>query len=102
MQHQEAAIAEAKPTNHFVRINGLKLHYFDWGGANRRHMAVQPTPIGGTMSRPSSLPHRHLPLGEGAIRGPMPTTLPPSRSRLLRAQNPYDLLLYLFTRTELS
>jgi hypothetical protein len=36
MRHREAAIAGAKPTSHFVKINGLKLHYFDWGGANRK------------------------------------------------------------------
>lgn len=30
MQHQPAAIAEARPTSMFARINGLKLHYLDW------------------------------------------------------------------------
>lgn len=32
MQHQPAAIAEARPTSIFARVNGLKLHYLDWGG----------------------------------------------------------------------
>jgi pimeloyl-ACP methyl ester carboxylesterase len=31
MLHQEAAIAEARPTSVFTRVNGLKLHYLDWG-----------------------------------------------------------------------
>jgi len=31
MQHQEAAIAGPRPTSAFARINGLKLHYLDWG-----------------------------------------------------------------------
>src|ERR1700740_1722882 len=31
MQHQEAAIAEARPTSAFAHVNGLKLHYLDWG-----------------------------------------------------------------------
>jgi pimeloyl-ACP methyl ester carboxylesterase len=31
MHHQEAAIAEAKPTSVFAHINGVKLHYLDWG-----------------------------------------------------------------------
>jgi pimeloyl-ACP methyl ester carboxylesterase len=30
MQHQEAAIAEARPTSMFAHVNGLKLHYLDW------------------------------------------------------------------------
>ncbi|MBV8775298.1 MAG: alpha/beta hydrolase [Deltaproteobacteria bacterium] len=31
MHYQEAAIAEAKPTSAFTQINGVKLHYLDWG-----------------------------------------------------------------------
>jgi pimeloyl-ACP methyl ester carboxylesterase len=31
MQHQEAAIAEPRPTSAFARVNGLQLHYLDWG-----------------------------------------------------------------------
>jgi pimeloyl-ACP methyl ester carboxylesterase len=31
MHHQEAAIAEARPTSAFARVNGLELHYLDWG-----------------------------------------------------------------------
>jgi len=31
MQHQEAAIAEERPTSTFARVNGLQLHYLDWG-----------------------------------------------------------------------
>jgi pimeloyl-ACP methyl ester carboxylesterase len=36
MQHLAAAIAEARPTSIFARVNGLKLHYLDWG-ARRDH-----------------------------------------------------------------
>jgi hypothetical protein len=32
MEQQEAAIAEARPTSVFAQVNGLKLHYLDWGG----------------------------------------------------------------------
>jgi pimeloyl-ACP methyl ester carboxylesterase len=39
MQHQEAAIAEARPTSLFARINGIKLHYLDWGA--RKSTAAQ-------------------------------------------------------------
>jgi pimeloyl-ACP methyl ester carboxylesterase len=31
MQHQEAAIAEPRPTSTFAHVNGVKLHYLDWG-----------------------------------------------------------------------
>jgi hypothetical protein len=31
MDHQEAAIAEARPTSLFARVNGLKLHYLELG-----------------------------------------------------------------------
>ena len=34
MQHQEAAIAEPRPTSAFARVNGLKLHYLNWGARN--------------------------------------------------------------------
>jgi len=33
MPHESAATAEAEPTSLFAEINGLKLHYLDWGGA---------------------------------------------------------------------
>lgn len=32
MQEESAAIAEAEPTSQFAEIDGLKLHYLDWGG----------------------------------------------------------------------
>ena len=39
MEDQSAAIAEARPTSAFARVNGLKLHYLDWGArrAARSH-----------------------------------------------------------------
>lgn len=37
MQHEPAATAEAEPTNRFVAILGLKLHYLDWGGDASKH-----------------------------------------------------------------
>ncbi len=32
MNQQSAATVTAEPTSRFVQIDGLKLHYFDWGG----------------------------------------------------------------------
>jgi pimeloyl-ACP methyl ester carboxylesterase len=32
-----AATAKVEPINHFVEINGLKLHYLDWGGDSGKH-----------------------------------------------------------------
>ena len=41
MQQESAAIAEAKPTSQFAQVNGLKLHYLDWGGdAGTRTMVL--------------------------------------------------------------
>ncbi|MGH7934209.1 MAG: alpha/beta fold hydrolase [Candidatus Binataceae bacterium] len=36
MQHEQAATAEAEPTSRFTEINGVKLHYLDWGGDRRK------------------------------------------------------------------
>jgi pimeloyl-ACP methyl ester carboxylesterase len=36
MEHDEAAIAAARPTSVFARVNGLKLHYLDWGAGHTR------------------------------------------------------------------
>jgi pimeloyl-ACP methyl ester carboxylesterase len=52
MQHHEAAIAEATPTSIFARVNGLKLHYLDWGdrhssgGHSQKH---QPRQVASTI-----------------------------------------------------
>jgi pimeloyl-ACP methyl ester carboxylesterase len=43
MPHQQAAIAEARPTSVFARVNGLKLHYLDWGAGHAAHSA-RPEP----------------------------------------------------------
>jgi pimeloyl-ACP methyl ester carboxylesterase len=40
MQHESAAIAGAKPTSNFVEVNGLKLHYLDWGGDRTRTIVL--------------------------------------------------------------
>ena len=52
MRHQPAAIAKAKPTSIFARVNGLKLHYLDWGASKaeglhpqRRRLKLVPTTI---------------------------------------------------------
>jgi pimeloyl-ACP methyl ester carboxylesterase len=52
MQHQPAAIAEARPTSIFARVNGLKLHYLDWGARQakalhpqKRRLKLAPTTI---------------------------------------------------------
>jgi pimeloyl-ACP methyl ester carboxylesterase len=37
MQHQQAATAVAEPTSRYAELNGLKLHYFDWGGDAAKH-----------------------------------------------------------------
>ncbi len=37
---ESAAIAEAKPTSQFVDVNGLKLHYLDWGGDGTRTIVL--------------------------------------------------------------
>ena len=52
MQHSEAAIAEERPTSTFARVNGLKLHYLDWGvrqpsgGHAQKH---RPRPVATTI-----------------------------------------------------
>jgi pimeloyl-ACP methyl ester carboxylesterase len=39
--HQnDAATAQAEPTSRYAQINGLKLHYFDWGGDDSGHVFV--------------------------------------------------------------
>jgi pimeloyl-ACP methyl ester carboxylesterase len=41
MNHQSAATAIAEPTSKYVQINGLKIHYFDWGGdASKRRFVL--------------------------------------------------------------
>jgi esterase len=40
MIQESAAIAEAKPTSQFAEINGLKLHYLDWGGDSGRTIVL--------------------------------------------------------------
>ena len=44
MQHQEAAIAESRPTSAFAHVNGLKLHYLDWGatGGHSHQRKLKP------------------------------------------------------------
>ena len=47
MQYQEAAIAEPRPTSAFARVNGLLLHYLDWGarhaaGGHSHHHRLKP------------------------------------------------------------
>ena len=37
MYDDAAATVKAEPINHFVEINGLKLHYLDWGGDPAKH-----------------------------------------------------------------
>jgi len=37
MRNQIAATAEPEPTSQFVEVNGLKLHYLDWGGDAAKH-----------------------------------------------------------------
>lgn len=32
MHQESAATAPAEPTSQYVQVNGLRLHYFDWGG----------------------------------------------------------------------
>ncbi|MGH7836920.1 MAG: alpha/beta fold hydrolase [Candidatus Binataceae bacterium] len=32
MRQEPAATAEAAPTSRYAQVNGLRLHYFDWGG----------------------------------------------------------------------
>lgn len=40
MEQAPAATAPTEPTSRFVAINGLKLHYLDWGGDAARHTIV--------------------------------------------------------------
>ncbi|HZO83324.1 MAG TPA: alpha/beta hydrolase [Candidatus Binataceae bacterium] len=41
MHNEQAAIAAvAKPTSRFAEINGIRLHYLDWGGAARRTVVL--------------------------------------------------------------
>lgn len=40
MGHQQAATAATEPTSRFFELNGLKLHYLDWGGDPDKHTFV--------------------------------------------------------------
>src|ERR1700757_3489336 len=40
MVQESAAIAEAKPTSQSAEVNGLKLHYLDWGGDSGRTIVL--------------------------------------------------------------
>jgi pimeloyl-ACP methyl ester carboxylesterase len=37
MAHEQAATAFAEPTHRYLQVDGLKLHYLDWGGNPDRH-----------------------------------------------------------------
>ncbi len=37
MAHQQAATAWPEPTSRFVEVNGVNLHYLDWGGDPDKH-----------------------------------------------------------------
>ena len=34
------ATADSPPTDHFIEINGLNLHYLDWGGPSNRTLLL--------------------------------------------------------------
>jgi pimeloyl-ACP methyl ester carboxylesterase len=40
MAHEQAATAWAEPTHRFVEVEGIKLHYLDWGGDPNKHTFV--------------------------------------------------------------
>ncbi len=40
MEQAQAATVRTEPTSRFVTINGLRLHYLDWGGDPSRHTIV--------------------------------------------------------------
>src|SRR5260370_36222863 len=40
MAQQQAATALAEPTHRYVEVEGLKLHYLDWGGDSDKHTFV--------------------------------------------------------------
>src|SRR6266851_2676022 len=40
MRQQQAVTADAEPTNQFVELNGIKLHYLDWGGNSEPHLIL--------------------------------------------------------------
>ena len=40
MAQQQAATALAEPTHRYVEVEGLKLHYLDWGGDPDKHTFV--------------------------------------------------------------
>ena len=40
MEHAQAATAAAEPTSRYATINGLRLHYLDWGGDSASHTIV--------------------------------------------------------------
>jgi len=42
MEDLSAAIAEARPTSAFAHVNGLKLHYLDWGASPAGHVHSHP------------------------------------------------------------
>jgi len=37
MAHQQAATAWPEPTSRFIEVQGIKLHYLDWGGDPGKH-----------------------------------------------------------------
>ncbi|HXW84678.1 MAG TPA: alpha/beta hydrolase [Candidatus Binataceae bacterium] len=37
MELEQAATADAEPTSRYLELEGLKLHYLDWGGDSRQH-----------------------------------------------------------------
>ena len=37
MSHQQAATAWPEPTSRFIEVDGVKLHYLDWGGRPGKH-----------------------------------------------------------------
>jgi pimeloyl-ACP methyl ester carboxylesterase len=40
MAHQQAATVVTEPTHRYFEVEGLKLHYLDWGGAQEKHTFV--------------------------------------------------------------
>jgi len=40
MAHEQAATVVTEPTHRYVEVEGLKLHYLDWGGDSKKHTFV--------------------------------------------------------------
>ena len=53
-----AATAKVEPINHFVEINGLKLHYLDWGGDPGKH-TLRIRYFGAHLSAPERVTYRY-------------------------------------------